>query len=102
MDHENKTVIVYRTLFEASGIPNSNSGLQITNNMYPHFYFMLFFILTPERSSSVVRKYHPDRGNIRIELKFSVSLLETTTCLLYLECDMFVLVDFSRNVTTEF
>jgi len=32
--HEKKAVMAYRTLFERSGIHHSNSGLQITPEMY--------------------------------------------------------------------
>ena len=41
-DHEKISVIAYRTLFEASGIHHSKSGLQITHDMYINGYFMLF------------------------------------------------------------
>jgi len=33
-DRENTSVMGYRKLFEASGIHHSNTGLQITHNMY--------------------------------------------------------------------
>ena len=34
MDHEKTSVMGYRTLFGASGIHHSNSGMQITHDMY--------------------------------------------------------------------
>jgi len=42
----------YRTLFEASGIHNSNSGLQITRDMYINGFFTLLFNFTPDRGAS--------------------------------------------------
>jgi hypothetical protein len=45
MDHERTSVMGYRTLFEGSGIYHSNTGLQITHDMYINGYFMLLFDL---------------------------------------------------------
>jgi len=91
----------YRTLFEASGINNSNTGLQITHYMYRNGYFMLFFYITPDRGASDGHTSHPENGNIRIELKFNKPLPEAITCLLYLEFYNSVLIDFARTVTTD-
>jgi len=48
MDHEKTSVMGYRTLFDLSGIHHSDSGLQITQDMYISEYFMLLFDLTPD------------------------------------------------------
>jgi len=50
--HEKTTVMAYKTLFEGSGIQHSNSGLQITHDMYINGYFMLLFDLTPDLAAS--------------------------------------------------
>ena len=92
----------YRTLFEGSGIHHSNSGLQITNDMYINGYFMLLFDLTPDRGASEGHTSLPENGNIRVELQFSKPFSESITCLLYLEYGSTVLVNFSRKVTTDF
>jgi len=102
MDYEKTSVMGYRTLSEAYGIHHSNTGLQITHDMYINSYFMLLFDLTPDRGASEGHKSHPEKGNIRIELKFNKPLPEATTCLLYLEFDNSVLIDFARTVTTDF
>jgi len=102
MDHEKTSVMGYRKLFEASGIHHSNTGLQITHDMYINGYFMLLFVLTPDMGASEGHTSHPDRGNIRIELKFYKQLSEAITCLLYLEFDNSVLIDFERIATTDF
>ena len=52
MIHEKTSVMGYRTLFEASGIHHSNTGLQITHDMYINGYFMLLFVLTLDRGAS--------------------------------------------------
>jgi len=52
MAHEKTSVMGYRTHFEASGIHHSNSGLQITHDIYINGYFMLLFDLTSDRSAS--------------------------------------------------
>jgi len=85
MDHKKTSVIGYRTFFEVLGIHHSNSGLQITHDMYISGYFMLLFDLTPDREASEGHTSHPDNGNIRVELKFSKTLPERITCIFYLE-----------------
>jgi len=66
MDLEKTSVIGYKTLFEASGIHHSNTGLQITHDTYISGDLVLLFALTPARSVSVGHKSHPENGNIRI------------------------------------
>ena len=85
-----------------SGIHHSNSGLEISHYMYISVYFMLHFGLSPVRGASKGHNSHPENCNVRIELKFNKPLPEAITCLLYLEYDNSVHVDFSRNVTTDF
>ena len=102
MDHEKTSVMGYRMLFEASGMHHSNTGRQITHDMHINGYFMLHFDFTPDRGASEGHTSHPKIGNIRIELKINKPLPEEITCLLYLEFDNSVLIDFSRNVTTDF
>ena len=51
IDHDKTSVMGYRTLFEGSGIHHSNSGLQITHDIYINGYFMLLFDLTPDRAA---------------------------------------------------
>ena len=48
--YEKTTVMGYRTLFEGSGIHNSNSGLQITHEMY--MIYLTPIGLTPGGSST--------------------------------------------------
>ena len=59
MDHEKTSFMGYRTLFEASGIHQSNWGLQITHDMYIKGYFILLFDLTPDRDASERQTSHP-------------------------------------------
>jgi len=68
LDHEKTSGIVYRTLFEASGRHHSNTGLQITHDMYINGYFMLLYDLAPERGASKGHTSHPENGSIRLEL----------------------------------
>ena len=102
MDHEKTSVMGYRTLFEGSGIHHSNSGLQITHDMYITGFFMLLFDLTPNRGASEGHTSHPDNGNIRVELKFAKTLPEPITCIFYREYDNSVRIDNSRTVSTDF
>jgi len=87
----------YRTLFEGSGIHHSNTGLQITHDIFINGFFMLLFDLTPDRGASEAHTSLPENGNIRIELQFNRPLPESITCLLYFEYDSTVLINFSRS-----
>jgi len=102
MDHEKTSVMVYRTLFEGSCIHHSNTGLQIKHEMYINGFFMLLFDLTPDHVASEAHTSLPENRNIRIELEFSRPLAEAITCVLYLEYDSSVLINFSRKITTDF
>jgi hypothetical protein len=63
---------------------------------------MLLFDLTLDRAASEGHTSHHDNGNIRIELKFAKQLPYAITCLLYLEFDNSIRVDYSRTVSTDF
>ena len=102
MDHEKNSVMSYTTPFEASGTHHSNSELQITHDMYTNGYFMLVFDLTTDDSASEFHTSHSENGYIRIELKFGKPLPKGIMCLLYIEFDNSLLIDFSRNLTSDF
>ena len=102
MGHEKTSVMAYRSLFEGSGIRHTNSGLQITHDMYINGYFMLLFDLSLDLVASEGHTSLPVNGNIRIELKFSKPLPHPITCLLYLEYDNTIRIDKLRTVSTDF
>jgi len=52
MGHEKTSVMGYNALFEGAGIHHSNSGLQITHDLYIKRVFILVFDLTPVRAAS--------------------------------------------------
>jgi hypothetical protein len=70
--------------------------------MYINGYFMLLFDLTAYHAASEAHSSLPENGNIRIELQFSRPLPEAITCVLYLEYEITVLINFSRKLTTDF
>jgi len=102
MDHEKTSVKEYATLFEGIGIHHSNSGLQITHDMYINGFFMIVYDLALDLAASEGHASPPTNGDIRIDLKFAKALPEGVTCLLYLEYDNSVRIDLARNVTTDF
>ena len=102
MGHEKTSVMGYKALFDGSGIHHSNSGLQITHDLFIKGYFMLVFDLTPDRAASEGHSSNPENGHIRIEAKFDKALPDLVTCILYLEYDNFVRIDLLRNVTTDY
>jgi hypothetical protein len=62
MGHEKTSIMGYSTLFEGSVIHHSNSGLQITHDMYISGYFILLFDLTADRAASRANNCYPDNG----------------------------------------
>ena len=54
MSHEKTSVKGYATLFEATGIHHSNSGLQITHHMYINGFFVIVYEVTPDLAASEV------------------------------------------------
>jgi len=100
-DHEKTSVMAHDTLYDGSGIHHSNSGLQVTHDMFINGYFMLFFDLTPDLAASG-HASPAEIGTIRIEVTFKEALKKVITCLLYLEYDNSVRVDLYRTVTTDF
>jgi len=101
LSHEETTVLAYNTLFEGSGIRNSNAGLQVTHSIFIEGYFILLFDLTKDRAASEDHISFPDQGNIRLELRFDKPLSEVIACLLYLEYDNCVRIDQLRTVSAD-
>ena len=60
MDHEETSVIVYRTLFEWSGIHQSNTGLQITHDMYFNGLYMILVDLSLDDGASEAHTTLPE------------------------------------------
>jgi hypothetical protein len=102
MDHEKTSVMGYKTLFEGSGIHHSDTGLQITHDIYIKGFLMLVFDLAPDRAASEAHSSNPENGRIRMELKFVKPLSVPITCLFYLEYGNSNRVDWLRNVTTDY
>jgi hypothetical protein len=102
MSHGKTSVMGYSNLFEDSGIRHSNTGLQITYDMYINGYFMLVYDLTPDLAGSERHTPSTINGNIRIELKFAKALPDAITSLSYLEYDNSIRTDLARNVSTDF
>ena len=61
---------------------------------------MLIFDLKPDGGPSEGETSHSENGNFRIEFKFNMPLPEAITCLLYLEFDNSLLIDFERSRPT--
>jgi hypothetical protein len=93
-------VMDYRTLFEDLGIHHSNSGLQITHDMFISGCFMILFDLIPDHNASDGHTSLSE-NDIRIELKFNAALTDSITCLLYLEYDRTLQIDKLRNFTLD-
>jgi len=62
LDHEKTPVMGYRTLFVASGLHHSNTGLQITHDVYINGCFLFLFDLIPDRGASEGHTSTPRRA----------------------------------------
>ena len=102
MNKEKTSVMVYRTLFEGSGIHHSNTRLLITPVMYVNGFFMLVFDLTPDLEVSEGHASDSTHRHIRLDLKFSKALPDPLVCLLYLEYDDSIIIDAIRTATTNY
>ena len=63
---------------------------------------MLLSDLTLDWGVSDGHTSHPEKDNIRFELKFNKPFPVALTCLLYLEFNNSVHVDFARIIMTDF
>jgi hypothetical protein len=102
MGHKKTSVMGYRTLFERSSIHHSNSGLQVTHDMYIAGYFMLLFDLTLDLAASEGHVSPTYTGNIRIEARFDKEIAYVITCVMYLDYYNSGRIDFARNIATDF
>jgi len=102
MDHEQNSVMGYRTLFEGSGFHHSNAAHQMTHDTFLNGYFMLLFDLILDQGKSEAHTSHTEQGNIRVELKSAKPLPEAITCLLCLKFNNTVLINSVRNITTDY
>ena len=102
MRHEKASVMAYKTLFVASGSHHSNSGLQVTHDMFINGYIMLLFDLTSDLAASEGHASPAESGTMRMEVTFKEALKKAITCLLYLKYDNSVPVDHMRTVMTDY
>ena len=84
-------------LFEAAEKWNKDSVLEITRSQFAKGYAIYAFSLAPsdlgEEYLNLVRQ-----GNVRLEVKFAVSTVETLTCLAYAEFPVRLGVDQLRDI----
>jgi hypothetical protein len=72
--HAKTKVTAYRTIFKGCDIHHSNTGHQITHNMYINEYFMLLVDVTPDQAACEGHVSPPTNGHISLELKFAEPL----------------------------
>jgi hypothetical protein len=93
----------YNSLFDATGIKNSNQGLNIHKDEYPHGYCIYSFDLTPNGSASISAPVTPVvQGSLRIDFSLSVALTEPYMCIVNCEFDNIVQVDAAHNVYIDY
>ena len=90
-------VTPFVNLFEAAEKWNKDAGLEITRSQFAKGYAIYAFSLAPsdlgEEYLNLVRQ-----GNVRLEVKFAVSTVETLTCLAYAEFPVRLGVDQLRDI----
>ena len=91
----------YETLFSSTGIHHNDRTHRITLEMFTRVFYVLGFVLTPDR---VVDEEHislPRQANVRIEARFKKTLPDPVMCILYAEFPGHVEIDNPRKVTVE-
>jgi len=102
MRDEKTSVEGHAKRFEGIGIHHSNSGLQITHDMYTNGFSRIVYDLRPDLAASEGHASPPTNGDIRIDLKFAKALPKAITRQLYLEDENSVRIDLARKVSTHF
>jgi len=87
MHHGKISVMGYRMLFEVSGIHYSNTGLQITKDMYINGNIMYSLTSHLIGARQMVILPTPTTQISKLLRNFNKPLPEAITCLLYLEFD---------------
>jgi len=72
----------YETLFSSTGIHHDDRA-HITLEMLTESFYILGFVLTPDREAYEEHISLPRQGNVRIEALFKKPLPEPVTCILY-------------------
>jgi hypothetical protein len=100
LSHEKTSVMAYKTIRRFGHSP-FELGTSIIHDMFINGYFVLLD-LTPDLAASEIHTSPAESGTIRIEITFKEALKKAITCLLYLEYDNSMRVDFYSTVTTDF
>ncbi|XP_064612526.1 uncharacterized protein F54H12.2-like [Liolophura sinensis] len=91
----------YHGLFAATGQLGRDEGNNISRTDYSRGYTLFAFDLSPELNDGdhfdLIKK-----GNIRLEMRFSVPLPSTVNVIVYAEFDNIVHIDKSRNVLFDY
>jgi len=69
----------YETLFSSTGIHLNDLAHMITLQMFTKFFYILGFVVTPDREKNEVHIILPRHGNLRIEARFKKPLPEHFT-----------------------
>ena len=101
-DFENEDYMrSYMTLFEGTGMLNTDRGHGVTRQQFLCGYTLYAFDLTPdmcEGSHLDPIKY----GNLRMEVHFKKALPHTINAVIFSEYDNLIQIDRARNVITDF
>ena len=88
----NKYIMAYSTLFSGTGKLQKDEGIDITRMDYSNGYTLYAFDLTPDLAEgghfNLLRQ-----GNVRLELKFGVGLVETANVIVYSEFENIIEID---------
>lgn len=103
-NNENICARAYSSIFATSGNLHTVNGNLKTKEKFSHGYFILSYDLTNDSSapSPYCSSSMSNSGNLRIEARFSKPLLNTITCLCYLQYDACVSINKDRSVFIEY
>jgi hypothetical protein len=91
----------YETLFSSMCTHHDDRAHMITLEMFTECFYVLGFVLTPDREADEEHISLPRQRNVRVEACFKKSLPEPVTCILCAEFPGHVEIDNLGNVTIQ-
>lgn len=97
-DYENKRYMdCYHSLYDGIGMTNEDRTLAISRDDYRLGYALYIIRITPGEPNCYAYEL-TQKGNIRLEMKFSKPLNENVTAIIYADYDDQLEIDRDRNV----
>jgi hypothetical protein len=101
VDNNNNYIKSYLSLFTETGKFHDDNGNDITRESFRKGYTLWAFDLSPDKQEGD-HVHLVKEGNLRLDLKFTEALTETTSVFVYAEFDNVIEIDRARNIIKDF